>query len=248
MAYDRVLGYPLIVYPANPLFSVLLKEIYRPVEKLKDQNADETETAKRRQMDDLLEKNRELKAQIDIQRSNFEQLEQNVEILKEENAKVKEMESRIAELRQESEQSSLERELLEELKLKNELLQKQHEESRNRQIELQTAINRLESERNDLLKAKQAGVDRSELEALSNRLAGSIETIETLKGENRNLLQANQDLASDYKKIEAFNLHLREKEKMMQYELVKNRAQALGLEKICEDFKVQIETMASTAK
>ena len=86
-----------------------------------------------------------------------------------------------------------------------------------------------------------------EFEALSNRLEGAITTIEGLKGTNKDLKLSNQALQEDFKRTEELNVQLLEKERIMQYELVKNRAQALGLERICEDFKRQIEEMSVVA-
>ena len=54
-------------------------------------------------------------------------------------------------------------------------------------------------------------------------------------------------MKNNSKKAEELNAHLLQKDQMIQYELTKNRAQALGLEKICEDFKTQIESMTVSA-
>jgi len=67
-----------------------------------------------------------------------------------------------------------------------------------------------------------------------------------VKGENKGLQGFNQGLKNDFEKTKEHNAHLIEKERFMEFELSKNRAQALGLEKICEDFKVQIETLTAT--
>ena len=97
------------------------------------------------------------------------------------------------------------------------------------------------------IKEQRAEASKTEFEALSSKLVESISTIEDLKRENKALQQSNSDLRDEFKRTEELNEHLLKKEKMIQYELTKNRAQALGLEKICEDFRTQIETMAATA-
>ncbi len=64
----------------------------------------------------------------------------------------------------------------------------------------------------------------------------------TLTSEECNrLTQENEDSVRNFEKMKEFNEHLLEKEKILQYELTKARAQNLGLEKVCEEFKDQIE-------
>ena len=53
----------------------------------------------------------------------------------------------------------------------------------------------------------------------------------------RNILE----LELSFNKLKEYNSYLLTKEKVLQYELTKNRAKALGFEKICEDFKVRID-------
>jgi len=228
------------------------------------------------QVNPLTEENVQLKAQMEDQKNKVVQLEKTLEDLRKEYNQLK---------GQEKEDASSGHELLDELKTKKESLEKQYEESRNQQVELEAAINQLKTEKDDLsvqvkrredqaaelqteltsvkaasegkLKAAQETinqfetqrpeVDKSELDALSNKLVEAIASIEGLKCENRNLQQLTLDLKANFKTTKELNAHLLEKEQMMQYELTKNRAQALGLEKICEDFRTRIETMAATA-
>ena len=49
-------------------------------------------------------------------------------------------------------------------------------------------------------------------------------------------------------RIKEFNNYLVEKERLLKYELTKSRAQSLGFEKLCEDFKVQIEELSRNMK
>jgi hypothetical protein len=55
------------------------------------------------------------------------------------------------------------------------------------------------------------------------------------------LQQELEELKSQCEKLSSTNEYLSEKEKMLVYELSKSRAQALGLERICNDFKRQVD-------
>jgi chromosome segregation ATPase len=207
------------------------------------------------QIDRLTAENQQLKQQITEHQNKFEGLERNVEIFKREHHQLKEseaekirnLETKISNIQLEKEQLLLTQKLFEELKEKGQYFEKQYAESQTRQTELREYVRRLESERDYLLKSQKQGVDRTEFEALSSRLEGAIITIEGLKGKNKDLELSNRALQEDFKSTEELNAQLREKEKIMQYELAKNRAQALGLEKICEDFKKQIEEMSAVS-
>ncbi len=50
------------------------------------------------------------------------------------------------------------------------------------------------------------------------------------------------DLQKRLEELQAANQHLRDKEKILTYKLVLSRAQAMGLEKMCEEFKYQVES------
>jgi chromosome segregation ATPase len=182
-----------------------------------------------------------------------EQLEQKLEALTSENQKIKEsqlekvkfLEEQLAIIQKEKERLLPNRQLLDGLKEKGELFEKRYAENKIQQEELRTFIRTLESEKKELMQSQKLGADKSELDALSHRLESSIAAIEALKGENKDLQRFNQDLKNDFEKTQEYNTHLIEKEKLMEYELSKNRAQTLGLEKICEDFKVQIESLTA---
>ena len=83
---------------------------------------------------------------------------------------------------------------------------------------------------------------------LKKQLEEAFVMIEDLRKEKDELLQVKEDLDLNVLKIKEFNAHLLNKEKMLQYELVKHRAQAMGLEKICEDFKLQIDGMSKSVE
>ncbi|HLF17995.1 MAG TPA: hypothetical protein VI749_03760 [Candidatus Omnitrophota bacterium] len=85
------------------------------------------------------------------------------------------------------------------------------------------------------------GVGESKRESSLDEESKNI--LEGLRRHNGELKQANEELRAQLQKAQEFNVHLKEKEKILQYELTKARAQSVGLEKICEDFKVHIETL-----
>ncbi len=64
---------------------------------------------------------------------------------------------------------------------------------------------------------------------------------ETLENKILELDKTNADLQTQLNGVKEYNVHLLEKEKRLDYDLSKSRAQSMGLEKICEDFKVKIE-------
>jgi len=77
-------------------------------------------------------------------------------------------------------------------------------------------------------------------QALSNA------AMDDLKKEKESLFKMKEGLEQSNKEIKKCNEELEQQEKMLQYELAKSRAQSMGLEKICEDLKVQIEDMTKT--
>lgn len=81
---------------------------------------------------------------------------------------------------------------------------------------------------------------------IQDEVKKSSECISTLQDKCSNLLNEKTERDMNFSRIKEFNEHLVEKEKSLQHELTKNRAQALGLEKICKDFKDQIENMNKT--
>ncbi len=174
--------------------------------------------------------NQQLKVQIDEHRKSFAKLEREVEELKLERKRLVPMKI-----------------LVEELKKKADLLEQRYLDHQKSQTEMVESIEKLELQRDQLLESQKTSFDQSEFEDLRARLSGSIEAIERLKEENCVLKKANEDLKNTFKETKEFNALLVEKEQIMQYELVKNRAQSLGLEKICEDFKIQIEEMSAAS-
>ncbi len=93
----------------------------------------------------------------------------------------------------------------------------------------------------DVLRAQRQESDRVQAQALERKLSDALAAAEVLKREKEESLQAQASVEQNLQKVKELNAHLSEKTKLLQYELTKQRAQALGLERICEDFKVQIE-------
>ena len=94
-----------------------------------------------------------------------------------------------------------------------------------------------------LLKIRQFEAELSSSKTKSEmEIAEARSLIQSLQDQNETLLAAKADLEKDAKKIKEFSANILQKEDMLQYELTKARAQAMGLEKISEDFKVEIET------
>ena len=116
-----------------------------------------------------------------------------------------------------------------------ELMQKINNQKLN---EANEAMHRLEIQRSES--------DRIQQEFLDKQLSHALAEVGEFKKEREQLLQAHDGLERDFTKIKDMNTYLLEKEKLLQYELTKERAQSLGLERICEDFKIQIDEMAKS--
>lgn len=194
-------------------------------------------------------------SEMDELNQKNEQLKESIEALKKENQriknsqleKIKTVEESIAAIQKENERLLPNHQLIDELKVKGESFEKRCVENKAQQQELRELIRILESENDELVKSQKFGIDQSEFKVFNTRLEIAIASIESLKGENRDLQRLNQDLKNDFEKTKEHNARLTEKESIMEYELSKNRAQNLGLEKICEDFKEQIENLTTTA-
>jgi chromosome segregation ATPase len=85
---------------------------------------------------------------------------------------------------------------------------------------------------------------RAALEEFKNekeKSAEDMQLFESLKVDNVNLRQQMEGLEIANQKLKELNATLIEQNQTLQYELTKNRAQASGLEKICENYRVQLE-------
>ena len=142
------------------------------------------------------------------------------------------------------------------LKAENQSLLEQGQESQKQierlrgNIELMQKINNQKlNEANDAmhrLEIQRSEADRIQQEILDKQLSQALAEVGEFKKEREQLLQARDGLEQDFTKIKDMNTYLLEKEKLLQYELTKERAQSLGLERICEDFKIQIDEMAKS--
>lgn len=100
------------------------------------------------------------------------------------------------------------------------------------------------SEAAHILQIQKNESDRIQEEILGKQLSQALAAVGEVKKEREQLMQAHSELERDFGQIKDLNTYLLEKEKILEYELTKERAQSLGLEKICEDFKVQIDETA----
>src|SRR3989344_2611960 len=142
------------------------------------------------------------------------------------------------------------------LKAENQGLLEQGQESQKQierlraNIELMQKINNQKlNEANEamrILQIQKSESDRIQHELLDKKLADALAEAGGFKKEREQLLQADSGLERDFTKIKDINAYLLEKEKLLQYELAKERAQSLGMERICEDFKIQIDEMAKS--
>ena len=248
-----------------------LKETFVPSEKNEPQVALRSDVTPKEQpqVNQCMDENHQLRKEILEEKERYAQLERQMGALKKEYDQAKEQtKETIGDLKEETAKLSAQNKtlasnggMLDKLQAKTELLETQYGESRKQLAKMAAAIEQLRTEKNELLtqmkidkdqaaeqfNARTTAANKTEFQALSDKLVESIAAIEELKRENKNLGQSNWSLKEEFKKVEELNAHLMKKEKMMQYELTKNRAQALGLEKICADFRARIETMAASA-
>ena len=118
-------------------------------------------------------------------------------------------------------------------------------------IELMQKINNQKIERGPMrrcigLRYKEAKATGFSRELWDKQLSRALAGGGRVQKEREQLLQAHDGLERDFTKIKDMNTYLLEKEKLLQYALTKERAQSLGLERICQDFKVQIDEMAKS--
>ena len=92
-------------------------------------------------------------------------------------------------------------------------------------------MEQLKAERDAFLTNREASVQS--VQALTREFEEVKAQYEALLGEAEGLRLTNA-------KLKELNDHLMEKNQLVQYELAKHRAQASGLEKICENYKMQL--------
>ncbi len=116
-------------------------------------------------------------------------------------------------------------------------------ESQEKTEEQETHSQSLQEEIHKLQDEQKAKVNSLEEELVSLRKIK--EEREQLEKEKNELSSAKTTLEENLKKTADLNKILLEQEKILREELIKNRAQVLGLEKICAEFKIQIEAAAA---
>ena len=95
----------------------------------------------------------------------------------------------------------------------------------------------------ETLTAQQAAAKQLEEERIAKTQSEANMTVEELRKDRDLLAAVKLKLEQELNQIKEMNEQFSQKEKVMQYDLTRSRAQALGLEKMCEDFKIQIEEM-----
>jgi predicted nucleic acid-binding Zn-ribbon protein len=101
---------------------------------------------------------------------------------------------------------------------------------------------RIQKKTSEELSSAQQANDRlqKEIDGLTRQKDDNAKRIQEL---DVNLAQTKAQ-SSELKRLKDTNAFLLEKEKRLQLELTKSRAMALGLEKICEEFKIQLDQQA----
>lgn len=136
---------------------------------------------------------------------------------------------------------------VEQLQAENRVLQERARQSQGQVNELSRELESARSRQDQLAQKFQTlQVElQSRHSALEQEQAGRIvqlkKALQELEQEKSEISDFQKQLQHEYNRVKAFNSQLVEKGKLLQYELTKHRAQALGLEKICEDFRGQID-------
>lgn len=173
-----------------------------------------------------------MKGTAQVQEANAlaEQLSKENELLKLEHGKKEQ---------QLQEQLTLAKEQTDQLQRANSSLQTQLEASEVRLRQVQDEGIALRNQMDDELAQSEAVI--AEYKRTSPKTEESLKEIEELKSQIESLRQEVQDARMTTQKLKEFNQHLIEKADTLQYELVKHRAQASGLERICENYRMQLE-------
>ena len=111
------------------------------------------------------------------------------------------------------------------------------------EAQLQESMQAMQVLKND--SAQRLSVDD---EDSKNALQKSIVLVKELKADNDALSESSKTLKQNVEHLEAANQNLEDKEQQLQYELVKSRAQLLGLEQTCEELKKKIEQLTAVEK
>ncbi len=153
---------------------------------------------------------------------------------------------------EDSEQFSFLQKHAEQLRVDNSALQVQLDESHVKLQSLQEEATLIRQQMGEELKVASSAVEhmRAEKESALASRESSTQSTETLSAEladakaaNEQLLQEADGLRMTAQKLKELNAHLIEKNQLLQYELTKNRAQASGLEKICDNYRSQLSRL-----
>ncbi len=99
------------------------------------------------------------------------------------------------------------------------------------------------------LSAQSLKAQAEEKAARVQQLEGDVTaTIDALRQDREGLLEGKAEFEQSLRKFKEVNAQLMEKEKHIQYELAKSRAQSMGMEKICMDLKIQFDKLQKEAE
>ncbi len=153
------------------------------------------------------------------------------EALKNEQQKVQKQDGSLEQAQQE----------VEDLRRDNMVVQDQLQSSQAKLRELQEEMTALRQQMADEL--AQANAALTALQSVPQPVPVPVEELNALKAQNETLQHANEELQLTSQKLKELNTNLMEKSEMLQYELIKNRAQASGLERVSENYKTQVEKL-----
>lgn len=199
-----------------------------------------------------------LRAAVGHQRESYEELLGKFKQVEIEREKEKVDQEKMSALQEEVAKAKVDienlingRSVISELKDENQLLIKQIKLSELRTKELRSELEIVQKDQNEKLLNAQETIKKLEEsqrqssyiqnEVLGKELQQAKESMEYMVKERDALRYTMNSLQEQVEISKELNAHLLEKEVLLEYELSKSRAQALGLERICEDFKVQIE-------
>ena len=210
----------------------------------------------------LTAENESLKGNSEVLKIKDQELEKNKELLKTLTAENETLKGNLASSQNSQEELNRQKDQMAQLISEKESLAKDLEISKQKIQELEVRLSQQADLESNLQKLKEsnAALLKKE-EALSYELAKSqaennstglkekydkekqeaFTRVAGLENEKADLLAVQTDLQRDLKKVQELNANFFKKEEMIQYELTKARAQAMGLEKIAEDFKTEIE-------
>lgn len=212
--------------------------------------------ASKESIERLTVENHRITKLLDQEKTEYSRLEESAIALKTELRKITEqekpqiekLEEKIRNLIQEKEALSNSKLMLDKVMIENQELlfhikdkesqiSKQNEDFKTAQSEYELKLNNL---RNEQMQLKEQ-LNSHDIQQLSQQLSQANQIITQLKQEETALFKTKEDTESRLQQIKKINDNLLEREKFLHYELAKSRAQVMGLERFCEDFKEQLE-------